>query len=119
MDRSSRRGGHLFGMKRSGLAGNARDNRNGSADGKRKNIPKAERPLLKKPLHSAPHLVAVRGSKHLGALYVQIGTLARRKPASHTLIAGHCRTPFSGLSLFVERRRHGKAAPIDTPARPH
>ena len=46
-------------MKRGGLAGNARDNRNGGADGKRKNIPKAERHLVKEPLHAAP-LISLR-----------------------------------------------------------
>ena len=46
-------------MKRSGLAGNARDNRNRSADGERKNITKAERLLLKEPLHAAP-LISLR-----------------------------------------------------------
>jgi hypothetical protein len=39
--RSSLRTGHLYGRKLSGLAGNASDNRNGSADGKHEYTPKA------------------------------------------------------------------------------
>ena len=38
---SSLRSEHLYGRKLRGLAGNARDNRNGSADGKRDYAPKA------------------------------------------------------------------------------
>ena len=102
-------------MKRGGLAGNARDNRNGSADGKRKNIPKAERHLVKEPLHAAP-LISLRceALRNLAPCLIKWAHSPVLRRAGHNLHTERSRA-LSVCNCAAPRVWEGNEAPRQAP----